>query len=498
MSKHNIARRFGERERERLIKLFGQIGTDNPHVAEAARGRIDSLLRQFGKTWADLISLLGGTPANIPADLCADIAALGSGDPDERARARHHLAELLERHRKNWSDLVNALCGASSAAWIGSAPDPERVNPLALVHYLLEQYVGLREPHEYVAVALWALHTHVYDRFPVTPRLAMRSPVADCGKTTLIDILAKLTARAAKFDAITTAALYHLIDETHPTLLIDEADNLGLGLQPNGRIRAVFNSGHRNGGTVAIWEGGGARKFLTFAPLALALPDSVSGLPRTLNSRCITLTMERNDGRRELWRFDANHPDPALDAAYTQIFMWRREVQLDPAPEMPAGMRNRFADNWRPLISIADALGWGERAREAMIHFAREFQDADVKILLLGDIRKVFDACGLDRLPSKTLLDALNVLDADWNEFRGVRGEQQPHKLKDSELASMLREFRIRPQTIWPSARTAESKSSKGYRRQQFEEVWRVYCAAGTTAQAGNIRSLRGTGDGTA
>ena len=63
-------------------------------------------------------------------------------------------------------------------------------------------------------------------RFMVTPRLALRSPVADCGNTTLLDVLARLTARSEKFDAISTAAIFRLIDATHPTLLIDEADNL--------------------------------------------------------------------------------------------------------------------------------------------------------------------------------------------------------------------------------------------------------------------------------
>ena len=29
--------------------------------------------------------------------------------------------------------------------------------------------------------ALWILHTHIYDQLMVTPRLALRSPVADCG-----------------------------------------------------------------------------------------------------------------------------------------------------------------------------------------------------------------------------------------------------------------------------------------------------------------------------
>jgi len=53
----------------------------------------------------------------------------------------------------------------------------------------------------------------------------------------------------------------------------------------------------------------------------------------------------------------------ALDAAYGQVLLWRRDVELKSDPDMP--LRNRMADNWRPLISIADTLGWGEQARAA-------------------------------------------------------------------------------------------------------------------------------------
>jgi len=135
-----------------------------------------------------------------------------------------------------------------------------------------------------------------------------------------------------------------------------------------------------------------------------------------------------------------------------------------------------------------------------MMIFAREYHDADIKILLLIDIRKAFDARAVDRLPSKILLTALHEMDGgNWCEFRGVRGDQQPHRLKDSEIATMLLEFRIKSRTIWPSNRTAESKSSKGYRRSQFEEAWARYCADdGTTAHPSNIKALRLAGDGTA
>jgi len=46
--------------------------------------------------------------------------------------------------------------------------------------------------------------------------------------------------------------------------------------------------------------------------------------------------------------------------------------------------------------------------------------------------------------------------------------------------------------------RTTKSKTAKGYRREQFEEAWRLYCAEdGTPAQPSNIRSLRPVGAGT-
>jgi hypothetical protein len=304
-----------------------------------------------------------------------------------------------------------------------------------------------------------------------------------------------MVAKPDKFDSVTTSVIFHVIDASHPTLLIDEADNLALALQPNSTMRAVFNSGHRKGGTLAIREKGETRRFHLFGPLALALPNATGGLPRTLNSRCIRVIMARADGRRKLLKYDANNPDPALDTVYRQILLWRRDLDaLNPAPELPSSIRNRFADNWLPLISIADALGYGPQAREAMLKFAKEFQDADARITLLASIKKVFDSSGIDSMPSKLLLDELHALnDADWKEFLGIKGEQQPHRLKDSELAILLRDFKIRPSTIWPLNRTADSKSAKGYRRSQFEKVWRTYCTdedEDTAAHTSRVKSL--------
>src|SRR4029077_18681769 len=101
----------------------------------------------------------------------------------------------------------------------------------------------------------------------------------------------------------------------------------------------------------------------------------------------IKIVMERHDGSRKLKRFDLN--DVAdLDQIYRLILLWARNVKLNPDPPMPAELRNRQADNWRPLISIADACSpaWGMLAREAAVALSRDLNDVDLLIILLSDI----------------------------------------------------------------------------------------------------------------
>jgi hypothetical protein len=508
--------RFGEHQRERLTKLLRLVGSVHEHESTAARAAISRLLQQFTKTWSDLVELLGGSQASIHPDLVRNLTGLGS---DDCAGARIRLDEWRAWHHKSWNDLVDQLYSLTPEPWVAispgdmdSEPDPDL---LSLLIGTLKEYVELK-PCEYITVALWALHTHCYRDFMVTPRLVLRSPTPGCGKTVLMDILERLTARGIKYDSLTAAALLRLIDATRPTLMLDESDNLGIALQQNGTLKAILNAGHRAGGTRAIVVDGEVRRFEVFTPVALALPDTSGGLTRTLDSRAITINMER--AQHELKRFDINHSDGTLDRVYGQILIWRRAAKLDPDPRMPAGTLNRTADNWRVLLSVADSLGHGKLARETMCEMAKLHRDADCKVELLSDIRTLFsdrlsdrsrneadrsrpvDLYAADRFPSKFLLDALHALDdSDWTEFCGVRGDEAPHRLRPSEMTSMLGAFGIRTRTIWPpEERTAETKSVKGYQREQFEVTWNKYC--GTPAQAAqgnNVRDLRRAGIGT-
>jgi hypothetical protein len=134
-----------------------------------------------------------------------------------------------------------------------------------------------------MAVALWTLHCYVFDRFTITPRLVLLSPVRGCGKTTLLALLELLVANPDKSDNTTPAAIYHSFTRSVPTLLIDEADNLGLAT--SNVLRAVFNAGHRRGGAIKRFIRGWPRKFPVFAPLALA------GMARC-RCRCFTAQLQ--------------------------------------------------------------------------------------------------------------------------------------------------------------------------------------------------------------
>jgi Protein of unknown function (DUF3631) len=300
--------------------------------------------------------------------------------------------------------------------------------------------------------------------------------VRGCGKTTVLDLLGLLAARAQRHDNVSAAVLPRLTDYDHPTLLLDEGDNLGLDF--NGTMRSVLNSGYRRGGAYSRSIGRDARPYSTFSPVAIA---AIGTLPLPLMRRAVTIHMERST-RNDLCRLDTSDPksdgmrDTKIAGWLTR--KWLASAKLDPDPKMPRELRNgsSAADNWRPLIAVADSFGrdWGARAREAAVYLSRTRRDEDAIVILLGDIQAVFNVRRADRITSAALVAALVEMDdALWAEWRGESGDQQPRNLTTNELARLLAVFPIKSKTIWPRG---GGKSAKGYLRSQFEPCWERYC----------------------
>ena len=451
-------KRMSRKDRKRLEQLHRMLGSANAHEAEIARRLILEMLARYRKSWNDLMDLMRGDASDDPWEATYD---------DNRSAAQ--------------------TAGDAVDAGLPEAAVKEPPNVLELVHFILQEYIDMK-PHEYVAAALWVLHSHLFDRFTISPRLAFTSPVRGCGKTTALALLEKLTLNPERFDNATPAVIYHLIDRLHGgTMLVDEADNLGLNV--NGILRAILNSGHRKGGSIRRVIKGAPKKFSTFAPMSVA---AIGSLPLPLLQRSIVVHMEKTTGGG-IKRFETGDRATMqrVNIVYGFVTRWARaKPQLDLDPDLPKDLRNRTADNWRTLISIADCFGdtWAYLAREAAVTFAHAFHDEDAGVILLADLRTIFNRTAADRMASVDLITALlEIEESGWSEYRGAQDDQTPRKLSQGEMARLLKPFGIRPRPIWPLAkRRVRGTSKRGYYRFQFESVWERYCEEGVTPSQGS------------
>jgi hypothetical protein len=411
----------------------------------------------------------------------------------ERRTAKKMLFAALHRLGKTIDDLSALLAdwkviadfekdekdATTARAMLRLEPAPS-CSCLDLIDYLVREYVVLQE-HEYVALVLWTLHTYVFREFMQSPHLTFVSPTARCGKSRAMHILQRLAWRAEKHDSITPAVLYRTINEMPRTMLLDEMDNADLSGKPE--MRRLLNATHEKGGTFSRVFNNRVEKFNVYAPIALAAIATPQPMPSPIITRSIIIKAQLGTPNR---LYDVRDPrDCELDIARARTVLWAQSnPQLSFDPAIPVALRDpRQRDNWRPLISIADAFSpeWGERGRAAALVFKGTYRNEDLRILVLEDIHTAFSMRGIspdpiwggDRFLADDLVEALRNLEtADWKERKLTRG-----RLKD-----LLAPFDIEAKPIWPPHhRTAGGKSGRGYLMSQFEDLWRNY-GIGTTA----------------
>jgi hypothetical protein len=385
--------------------------------------------------------------------------AVGGHDQLEVAIARESAVQALAGKVVGPARLVDAALNRprSGEAEVGQGASLDLSGPvpweepvvgtevLDELEEVFSRFVALPEGAAW-ALALWTLHAHAHEASDISPLLILTSPEMRCGKTTTLSILRAVVPKSLPASHITPAALFRAVEMYRPTLLIDEADSF-LGDRED--LRGILNSGHMRSAAFVLRTVGDnheVRGFSTWAPKVIAL---IGRLPSTLTDRAIVIPMRRKlpGDRVARLRLDrlaelADLPRRAARWTADHLDALRRSD-----PEIPAGLHDRAADNWRPLLAIANVAGagWPEKARQAasLLSKGDAVDDSSVRVQLLADLRDAFQSAGTDRLFTESLLEDLHGRhDRSWGEYRGGK------PLSAIGLSRLIKDFGVKARKI--------------------------------------------------
>jgi putative DNA primase/helicase len=324
------------------------------------------------------------------------------------------------------------------------------------------------------AIALWILHAWTADAGDISPFLVLTSPTKRCGKTSALILLLYLTPRSELASNISPSALFRYIEETRPTLLIDEADSF---VRDNEELRGILNSGHTKAAAniirnVEVKGEHKPRRFSTWAPKAIA---TIRALADTLEDRAVIVKLQRKPNAAKVERLRRRDCDEfaALRQKAARWALDNAPKLVDPDPAIPDMLNDRAADNWRPLVAIADLAGghWPQTAREAARLLSGEGAES-VNVELLADVWQAFG--DRDVIRSADLVAQLTAdPERPWAEWKHGK------PLTQKQLAGLLGVFQVISTTVHPPG----LPHAKGYKRADFEDLWAAYCPGQTEAQ---------------
>lgn len=340
----------------------------------------------------------------------------------------------------------------------------------------VRRYVVLTEQQALV-VALWAINTWVYDHFPAVPFLEIVASTKRSGKTTLLDVLKKITRGAEKFAIVRILTVLRMIEayEGKVTILIDEAEQFS---RPSlGEQRSGIATGYKAGSQHAISVGKSFQRFRTFAPWAFA---QIGNVHDVLRDRCIEVELQRGKPDRVLSEWDTT-ADAEAQELIAELVQYSATVAKNGRLHIPIvaadWLGGRERELWTPLVSVATWLGAHADTMRALRvasvdlgllktlppkvwHSAQDEQDAeerDAAERVLADLLKVLQE-GETFIASAVAVERLRGIDvAPWRAWRG-------NGINEITLAALLARYGVQPEVGQIGKGRKGRVQARGYR----------------------------------
>lgn len=396
----------------------------------------------------DITTLLLGNPTQQQA-YAERIAALSGLAVAVILAALPRLAYAIEAVLRRMQSAPDSGQAGQAFTWPAVDPWPEAVDGDALLAELVtvyRRYLVLPDGGSTV-LALWTLHTYVFDAFDVSPYLTLTSPQKRCGKSTVLMVASALTHAPLLVSNATPAALFRTMELVHPTLLIDEAETF---VRDNEDLRGILNSGHSKRTAYVlrtVGEEHEPRLFSTWTPKMLA---GIGTLPETIRDRSLVLTMHRKTKAERVTKWREREVDRYGDLR-RRCVRWATDhgtalAQAD--PPVPDLASDRAADNWATLLAIADQAGgdWRQHTEDAIAVLTgeRDEEEAGLGGLLLADLCQYFRAGSHHQSPSQEVAEWLKLQEERPWAVYGKAGKP----ITVRQMASLLRPFGIRSKQL--------------------------------------------------
>jgi putative DNA primase/helicase len=382
-------------------------------------------------------------------------------------------------------------------------PEPAVIGELLTeIEAVIKRHVVLSDAAA-TALAVWVLHTYVYELRDTVGYVAIESPEKRCGKTTLLSVLAAMANKPLIASNVTVGALFRAIDTCRPTLFINEADTFLAG---SGTMRGIINSGNtwrtayvlrlsksnspksrarlprhsdatareqaepENGDNSSspLPHGHGSadtglKRYSCWCPKVIAM---IGKVPDTIADRSIVVPMVRKlvtEIRAPLAELD-----PAIIKAKCARFA------LDERPKIAGhekirgdGLNDRAADTFDPLYVIARFAGeqWEQKLHMAALAICPGAQAKSIAAELLLDMHTLFFLMKEKKMFTRRVIALLQD-----EQFTMGSKVLKDSAIDEYKIAQLLRPYGIKPTTF-----RIGKEVNKGYVSEDFSEALARY-----------------------
>lgn len=347
----------------------------------------------------------------------------------------------------------------------------------------ISRFVTFPDSTYLLPLALWTIGTYIHTEFDAFPYLVVTSETKRAGKTRLGEILSFICSKSRMFGAMTAAGIFHTIQAEHPTMFLDEAEDMSADRA--GALRSVLNMGYRRGQKVARVDGDGIKEYDTYCPKVFILIGDVHD---TLRDRSVIIRLVRGTPAERFTYEAVKAQGATLGDTIRQAVEFNKLPICDAFLNFPGfpALTDRDEEIWSPLMVLCQIFcperlaelqrGAVDLCTEKTQQIRRYVDLGDAEQAaqtdeysrrLLTDVYALMTWSGRTFIPTTELLQGLKSLDtAPWRRFQGPEG------LSVHSISDLLVRFHVRPVVGRVGKGRKDSTTARGYK---FADVSRAF-----------------------